>query len=501
LIIKPEVIPIKYALASDIASALGQLGAGAGGSVGKSSSGANFKSGGTGSSGSFGSGGGGGMNGVSTIGGTGGMGGSYPGQAQSTSPLGSQATSGRNAFQNNLSKIVAGAAAAGTFQLFGQTKIIADERTNSLLVFANDEDMKMITNIIAKLDVVLPQVLIDAIIMEVDLDGNTTTGVSYLTQRQGGSSFTGAGGVNNLSSAATSFLTGSSGSTSTNASGVVSAVSGSGSTLASLPSGFSYFAKFGDDLNVVMEAVATDSKSIILSRPRIQTSHAVPADMFIGKTVPYITGSYNYGYSSGPSSQYSQLEVGIHLQILPLINKDGLVVMDIQVDVEGILDYTQINGAAVPNTSKQQAGAKVAVRDGETIMLGGFIQDNPSTSISGVPGLMNIPWLGNLFMSKSVTKSRQELVMLLRPSVLPTPEIAAEVARRERDKLAGVKQGEWELRNEETDRNKKIEEQLLKDAEKRAKKAKKEADEKAKLKPSVSETNAPTIKSIPALED
>jgi general secretion pathway protein D len=361
--------------------------------------------------------------------------------------------------------------------------------------------MKMITNIIAKLDVVLPQVLIDAIIMEVDLDGNTTTGVSYLTQRQGGSSFTGAGGVNNLSSAATSFLTGSSGSSSTNSSGVVSAVSGSGSTLASLPSGFSYFAKFGDDLNVVMEAVATDSKSIILSRPRIQTSHAVPADMFIGKTVPYITGSYNYGYSSGPSSQYSQLEVGIHLQILPLINKDGLVVMDIQVDVEGILDYTQINGAAVPNTSKQQAGAKVAVRDGQTIMLGGFIQDNPSTSVSGIPGLMSIPWLGNFFMSKSVTKSRQELVMLLRPTVLPTPEIAADVATRERDKLAGVKQGEWELRNEEADRYKKIEAELLKDAEKRAKKAKKEADEKAKHKPSGIETNAPTIKNIPALED
>jgi general secretion pathway protein D len=500
LIIKPQVIPIKYALASDIASALGQLGAGAGGSVGKSTSGASFSTGTRGAGASTGFTGAGGVGG-NGIGGIGGQQGSYPGQAASTSPLGSAATSGRSGFQNSLNRIVNNAANAGSFQLFGQTKIIADERTNSLLVFANDEDMKMITNIISKLDVVLQQVLIDAIIMEVDLGTMQNTEVSYLSQRQGGSTFTGAGGLQNLQNAS-SFLTGSSSSTTSNATGGLSSVAGS--TLSSLPSGFSYFAKFGDDLNVVMEAAASDSHSIILSRPRIQTSHAVPADMFIGKTVPYITGSYNYGYSSGPSSQYSQLEVGIHLQILPLINPDGLVVMDIQVDVEGIIGETPINGTDVPITSKQQAGAKVAVRDGETIMLGGFIQDNPSVTDAGVPGLMNIPWLGNLFKGKQTSTSRQELVMLLRPTVLATPEIAAAVARTERDKLSGVKQGELQLRLEEEDRNKAIEAQLLKEAEARAKKAKKEAEkadkEKAKLK-SAGITNAPTIQSIPPLED
>jgi type II secretory pathway component GspD/PulD (secretin) len=101
-------------------------------------------------------------------------GGVYPGQANSTSALNSAATSARSSFQNNLNKIVQNAAGAGQFQLFGQTKIIADERTNSLLVFANDEDMKMITNIINKLDVVLQQVLIDAIIMEINLGTRRT---------------------------------------------------------------------------------------------------------------------------------------------------------------------------------------------------------------------------------------------------------------------------------------------------------------------------------------
>src|SRR3984957_10525411 len=380
LTIKPEVIPIRYALASDIAAALSQLGASGGTSVGRSTSGANMsgpirngfsggQNGGIGGAGGYGGGGYG-----STGGAFGNQGGVY-GQANSTSPLGSGGTSARSSFQNNLNKIVQNAASAGSFQMLSNTKIIADERTNSLLVFANDDDMKMITNIIGKLDVVLQQVLIDAIIMEINLSGTESTGVSYLAQRQGVSSFTGAGGLQNLSSAASGFLTGSSGTT--NGSGTGSAVGSS--TLANLPGGFSYFAKFGNDLNVVMEAVAGDSRINVLSRPRIQTSHAVQADLFIGNTVPYVTGTYNYGYGSGPSSQYTQLEVGIHLQVLPLINPDGLVVMDIQADVEQLGPDVQIAGVGgVPTTTKRQAGAKVAVRNGETIILGGFISDSRS---------------------------------------------------------------------------------------------------------------------------
>jgi general secretion pathway protein D len=455
LIIKPRVIAIKYALASDIASALGQLGASAGGSVGKPTSGStSFNRGSSG-------------NGFSGSGGTGSSGfgnSSVPGQPASTSALGSSATSARSSFQQNLSKIVSNAANAGSFQLFGQTKVIADERTNSLLVFANDEDMKMITNIIDKLDVVRAQVLIDTIIMEVSLTGTESQGVSYSQPQNTTGRLTGVGGVNNLTSAASGFLTGSSTTNST-----TGPLGGAGSTLASLPGGFSYFGKFGNDLNVVLEAVAGDSRVNVLSRPRIQTSHAVPADLFIGQTVPYITGTYNYGYSSGPSAQYSQLEVGIHLQVLPLINPDGLVVMDIQADVEQIASYTQISGNAVPTTSKRQAGAKVAVRDGETIILGGFISDTRSKSDSGVPGLKDIPLLGNLFKSKSINNQRDELIMLMRPTVLPTPAIAAVVATTERNKLSGVKAAELEIRQEEADRYRTLEAQMAKEAAKKAK--------------------------------
>jgi general secretion pathway protein D len=484
--VKPEVIPIKYALASDIASALSTLGASGGGSVGKSTSGASFK-GGTGTTASG--------NGFGNA--AGGMGGSsYPGQTTqgTTSGMGSAATSGRSSFQQNLSSIVKNAVGgSGQFQLFGMTKIIADERTNSLLVFANDEDMKMIKIIIAKLDVVLAQVLIDAIIMEINLQDTRNLGVSAGGQHGGENPFT--GGLNNLSSSASGYLTGTS---TTNTS---SAVGGIGSTLANLPGGLSYFGKYGNDLDVVLEAVAGNSRINVLSRPRIQTSHAVQADLFIGNTVPYVTGTYNYGYGSGPSSQYTQLEVGIHLQVMPLINPDGLVVMDIQADVEQLGPDVQISGVGgVPTTTKRQAGAKVAVRNGETIILGGFISDSRSTSISGIPGLMNIPGLGNLFRSSSVENLRTELIMLMRPTVLPTPELAAVVATQERNKLSGVKQAELEIRTDEARRNFKIEQDLAKEAAREDAAAQKAA-KKHKSGAVDASTNTIPISTIPALED
>jgi general secretion pathway protein D len=487
--IKPEVIPIKYALASDIATALGALGASGGTSVGKPTSGAGFRSGTGTTSGIGGSTGGFGSSSV-------GIGG-YPGQSTqgTTSALGSSATSGRSTFQQNLSSIVNKAASggAGQFQLFGMTKIIADERTNSLLVFANDEDMKMIKIIIDKLDVVLPQVLIDAIIMEINLQDTRNTGISYGTQN-GGSKVNGIGGLNNLSSAASGFLTGSATTNNT-------ANAQSGSTLANMPGGFSYFGKYGNDLNVVLEAVAGDSRINVLSRPRIQTSHAVQADLFIGNTVPYVTGTYNYGYGSGPSSQYTQLEVGIHLQVMPLINKDGLVVMDIQADVEQLGPDVQISGVGgVPTTTKRQAGAKVAVRNGETIILGGFISDSRSKSISGIPGLMNIPGLGNLFRSTSIENLRTELIMLMRPTVLPSPELAAVVATQERNKLSGVKQAELEIRKDETRRNLKIEQDMAKEAAKEAEQEKKAAQKHSPGQVDTS-TNTIPISTIPAIED
>ena len=110
--------------------------------------------------------------------------------------------------------------------------------------------------------------------------------------------------------------------------------------------------------------------------------------------MPYVTGnSYGTAYGSGVS--YSQLSVGVELDVTPFINPDGLVVMDIMQEIDDLNGFTTIaNVGDVPNTIKRTLNAEIAVRDQDTVMLGGFIKANKSTSRQGVPFLMDIPILG-----------------------------------------------------------------------------------------------------------
>ncbi len=433
-----EVIPIKYALASDIASALGSLGGGSGTSIGHSASAPR-----TGTAGGIG-----GIGGAGGIGSPGGLGtpGSLntPGYQQgglgtpgggATAPGGARTTS----FQDRLRSLVQHAANAGDFQVLGQTKIIADERTNSLLVFASKQDMEMIKSIISKLDVVLAQVLIEAIIMEVTLSDDQSLGISYLqnSPSKPGNYFSGIGAIKNGSFLSKNNFFG----LATNAAG-------------GLPSGFSYAANFGNDFSATLTALAEDHKINVLSRPRIQTSHAVPASLQIGDTVPYVTGTYFNGVNGTPSSQYQQTFVGINLQVTPLINPDGLVVMDITQDIQQLGTSVTIDNNPVPTTTKRTAQAKVSVRDGDTIMLGGFISTTKSKDKSGVPILKDIPGLGYLFRSTSDSSKRVELVVLIKPTVLPNPEMAAIASRNVERSMPAVRTAEAEYEADEAKRMK-----------------------------------------------
>lgn len=438
------VIPIKYALASDIAQVLGSLTAGGGGgmtTVGKQQTRTGLTSG-------TGSGGMGGM------GGAGGMGGYGANQNQmnmqgNNNAMGggglNSGAAGRSSFADRLRQIVNKAASGGgDIVILGTTKIIADERTNSLLIFASKQDLATISNIIDKLDVVLPQVLIEAIIMEVSLGDELKYGVSYLqTKPSTAGSFAGIGGINNGSML-----------------GLNNFVGGISNGVSSLAPGFSYAAKFGD-FEATATAAANDSRINVLSRPRIQTSHAVEANLFVGRTRPYVTGTYG-GYGGYSSSQYQQMQIGITLSVLPLINPDGLVVMDIRQRIQSLGKEILIDGNSVPETIDREANAKVSVRDRETVMLGGFISDERSTSKSGVPILKDIPILGHLFSNNSKKNDRSELIVLIRPTVLPNPADAAVTAMEEKQKLPGISTAEREFQKEERSRQKKAAKDLKK---------------------------------------
>jgi general secretion pathway protein D len=434
-----EVIPIKYALASDIASALNSVSSGGGGTTVGATTGGTAAGGGL-------RGGMGGMN----RGGTGmnrqGTG-SYPGMnpGLGTTPFGqtqpgaTQPGAG-SSFSDRLQRIINRAAVSGEITVLGQTKIIADERTNALLIYASREDMKTIKDIVAKLDVVLAQVLIEAVVVEVSLTSSMNLGVSYLeTKPHGLNNFLGQGALNNGNVLAP---------------GSFNVISGATNAAANLPGGFSYLASLGNnDLDVSVTALAANGRGRILQRPRIQTSHAVPASIFVGESRPYPQGSYYGGGSFGGYSTIQQLQIGVSLQVTPLINPDGLVVMDIQTEIDSFKGNVTIQGVGdVPITSSKNATAKVAVRDHDTIMLGGLIETDKNSNNSGIPLLKDIPLLGYLFRSSSKDETRSELIVLLRPTVLPTPEVAALAARSERAKMPGISAFEKEVQAEESAR-------------------------------------------------
>jgi type II secretory pathway component GspD/PulD (secretin) len=207
-----------------------------------------------------------------------------------------------------------------------------------------------------------------------------------------------------------------------------------------LGSGFSYFGNLGPTWDVALAAAASDNSVSIIQRPRIQTSQAKEAQFFVGNTVPYVTSVYyNSGIGGGPSSSYSQLQVGISLDVTPFINPNGLVVMDISQEIDDFNGSTFIQGVGnVPNTDKRQLSSEVAVRDRDTIILGGFIRSEKDKTKNGVPVLQDIPILGSLFSSRTSNKTRSELLVLMRPTVLKTPELAAEQTETEERRLPGI---------------------------------------------------------------
>lgn len=419
-----EVIPIKYAKAEEISSALGSVGGGGGGTIGTRASSSS-----SGSSSGFNR---------NTTGQQGGY--NQPGAMPGAQPT----PSGGGTFGDRLQNIIRKASSSGDLTILGSTKIIADIRSNSLLVFASRQDMEMIKDIISKLDVVLAQVLIETIIMDVSIDDTKSLGVSAVQRpTQIGDDVTVAGGYNNGQPFFNFF---------NNASNAFP-----GNLTTTLPGGFSYFGKLGSDYLVALNAAATEGRATIVQKPRILTSHAKEGHIFLGESRAIVSSTYyGGGFGGGPSSSYQQQQAGIDLTVTPFVNTEGLVVMEINQEISDFKGSTEITGVgAVPNIIQRSIRGEVAVNDGETVILGGIILDRKEEAKSGVPFLMDIPLLGRLFSNTRDIKGRSELVVLMRPKVLKTPELVAKYTIVEKESMPGIMAAEADIAETNLERQEK----------------------------------------------
>ena len=283
-----------------------------------------------------------------------------------------------------------------------------------MLVHASLQDMRRIKEIISQLDHVLPQLLIEAVTMEVALKNTDTSSISL---------FEGHLPAPDRDRSARGTLSNHNSSSITRFVPATEAKPKAGQV-----SGFAYIARLSNDLDALVASQATNSAILFLQHPRIQTSEGEAALIFVGglrrsrtPTSTYRSGGAATGY---PSTQ--DLEFGITLEVTPYLKRDGFVELDIRDKIDQLGGFVVVvNVGPVPLTSSREARAKVTVRDRETILLGGLIEKNKTQSTAGIPLLKDIPALGRLFRRSSPGLLRNELMILIRATLLPDEEVAA----------------------------------------------------------------------------
>ncbi len=301
-------------------------------------------------------------------------------------------------------------AAAFTIDGADQIRIVADKTNNAILVWATPVDYRMVVSVLRKLDQVPLQVLIEATIAEVTLNETLRYGVQWFF-RSGNSEL----GLNSVSTATT-------------ASGILPAIPG-----------FSYFLT-GPDVKAIFDALETVTDLNIISSPQLMVLNNQTAELQVGDQVPIVTQTAT-AVETTPSVITSSVEyrdTGVILKVTPRVNAGGLVTMTIDQEVSLVADELTTEGIESPTFRQRRVSSTVAVQSGETVVLGGLIQETRDRTESGVPILRDIPVLGFFFGGKEDDKKRTELLILITPRAVRSQREVRKVTEELRKRLRAV---------------------------------------------------------------
>jgi general secretion pathway protein D len=299
--------------------------------------------------------------------------------------------------------------------------IQADPTTNTLIITASESVYRDLRTVIDKLDARRAQVYIETLIVEVSaskaaelgvqwaaLSGNSTSNVRVAA----GTSFSTGG--NNLASQVTAHL----------APGGVPLPLGNGFTLGILNQ---------TGLGALVHALESDTSANILSMPNLITLDNEEAKIIVGQNVPFITGQYTTAASSGgsagvnPFQTVERKDIGLTLRVKPQISQGGTVRMAIYQETSAIDNSVATNTAGLI-TTKRSLDTNVLVDDGQIIVLGGLIDDNLQDTTEKVPGFGDIPLIGGLFRYKTRSHIKTNLMVFLRPTIIRNNEQSVSLA-------------------------------------------------------------------------
>ena len=297
------------------------------------------------------------------------------------------------------------AAGAGSSIGGGQLAISADETTNALVITAQPDVMAELEQVIAKLDIRRAQVLVEAIIVEVADGDGLNLGVQWANTNGGGTQFTNTGlPIGGVAAGAIDYKE----------NGNLDSLSNLVGSFSGMAAGF-----YQGDWAMLVTALSTNTKNDILSTPSIVTMDNKEASFNVGQEVPVQTGSQSSTSGDNIFNTIERKTVGTKLVVTPQINEGDSVLLNIEQEVSSVAQ-TQATGTADlgPTFDTRTVKNAVLVKSGETVVLGGLMDEQTKEQVSKVPLLGDIPVLGYLFRSTSNTTSKRNLMIFIRPTIL-----------------------------------------------------------------------------------
>jgi len=293
----------------------------------------------------------------------------------------------------------------------GSFDIQADESTNSLVITAPPDIMRTLKRVISQLDIRRAQVLVEAVIAEVSADTTRELGVQWIFS--GAKDGEGPIGVVNFTN---------SGSPIADTINGAASVANGGTFPTILDNALLGFGRTSGSFNyvAVMNALASDANTNILSTPTLVTLDNEEAEIVIGENVPFVTGSFtSTGGTDGATNPFQTIQredVGLTLKIKPQINEGDALRLEIEQEVSSIAD--SVAGASDLVTNKRSIKTNVMVDNGQVVVLGGLIEENVRESEQKVPLLGDIPLLGALFRSNTGDVEKTNLMVFIHPVIL-----------------------------------------------------------------------------------
>jgi general secretion pathway protein D len=322
------------------------------------------------------------------------------------------------------------------------------EGANAIVISAAPDIQRTLSEVIRQLDVRRPQVLVEAIIVEISDTAAQQLGVQLFLSGLRGSNI--PFGITNYSNIApnigtiagavaarelggsTTTVTTATGSTTTTTTGTGSdLISTAASQLSGINGGLAGIALHSGSaiFGAILNAVRSDNQSNILSTPSIMTLDNVEGHILVGQEIPITTGQALSPNFDNTFRTVQRQNVGITLQVRPQINAGGTIKLDLRVEVSSIAGPVAA-GSQDLILNKREIENTITIDEGDIVGVGGLLDDNDRRTLDRVPVLGDIPVLGNLFRSRGRARARTNLMVFIRPTILRTAEDAQEMSAR-----------------------------------------------------------------------